>query len=140
MSHGPEDDVADGTALDPNLARPRLKEGLIPPETGIFLKVEKGGNQGRVITLSAGGTYLIGREGADLALADAKVSRKHAEISLLGPGAYFLRDLASTNGTFLNGKRVADRSPLKHEDRIRVGDTIFSFSVVEGSIPVYAQE
>ncbi len=127
-------DGVEGTILDPKLARPRMKEGLVPGHTGIFLKVESGGDTGRIITLSAGGTYLIGREGADIEVDDAKVSRKHAEISLLGPGAYFLRDLASTNGTFLNGKRITERSPIKSEDRIRTGDTILALSVVEDSI------
>jgi len=129
-----ERDDAEGTVLDPHMARPRLKEGLVPPETGIFLRVDRGAAPGRVVTLSTGGTFLIGREGADICLDDAKISRKHAEISLLGPGAYFLRDLASTNGTFLNGHRIADRTPLRHEDTIRIGDTVLTFSVIEESI------
>lgn len=128
------DDAAEGTVLDPHMARPRLKEGLVPPETGIFLRIDEGGADGRVITLSTGGTFLLGREGADICLDDSKVSRKHAEISLLGPGAYFLRDLASTNGTFLNGHRIADRTPLRHEDTIRLGDTVLKFAVIEESI------
>lgn len=125
------------TVFDENLARPPLKEGLVPPDTGIFLRVEEGHDRGRTVTLSAGGTYLLGREGADIDVDDGKVSRKHAELSLLGPGAYFIRDLASTNGTFLNGRRVREeRRPIVHEDRIRIGDTVLSFCVVEGSIKI----
>lgn len=123
-----------GTTLDPKLARPRLKEGLVPGDTGIFLKVERGSGRGATHILSAGGTYLIGREGADIVVEDAKISRKHAEISLLGPGAFFLRDLASTNGTFVNGRRVTERVALNNEDRVRVGDTVFAFYVVEGAL------
>jgi pSer/pThr/pTyr-binding forkhead associated (FHA) protein len=136
MSQDREDDSITGTALDPKLARPRLKESLVPPDTGIFLRVVNGNDRGQLITLSSGGTYLLGREGADIALEDEKISRKHAEISLLGPDAFFLRDLASTNGTFLNGKRVTDKRPLRHEDRIRVGDTVILFAVIQNSIPV----
>lgn len=138
MAKNPGEEVGEGTVLDPRLARPRLKEGLVPPDTGLFLKIEKGVQAGRIITLSAGGTYVLGREGADIVLDDGKVSRKHAEISLLGPDAFFLRDLASTNGTFLNGKRVTDRTAIRHEDHIRVGDTVMLFAVVEGSIAVGA--
>src|SRR5262245_37768021 len=127
------------TTLDPRMARPRLKEGLIPPETGLFLRVEKGNDQGRAITLSSGGTYVLGREGADVAIDDTKVSRRHAEISLLGPEAYFLRDLASTNGTFLNGKRVHDRQRIADGDIIRIGDTTLMFAVVEGSLRMGAR-
>ena len=51
-------DSGEGTMLDPNLARPRLKEGLVPPDTGMFLRVESGEGAGSVFTLSAGGTRL----------------------------------------------------------------------------------
>lgn len=133
MTNHREDDPT-RTKLDPVLARPRLKEGLVPPDSGIFLKMERGSHTGRVITLSRGGTYLLGREGADIVLDDEKASRKHAEISLLGPDAYFLRDLASTNGTFLDGKRVTDRKPLVNGARIRIGDTVLLFAVVEKAV------
>jgi pSer/pThr/pTyr-binding forkhead associated (FHA) protein len=129
-------ELSASTKLDPALGRPRLKEGLIPPDTGIFLKIEVGNGRGRVFTLSAGGVYLIGRDGADIVLEDEKVSRKHAEIGLYGPGAFTLRDLASTNGTRLNGRKVADREMLNHWDLIQLGDTSLRFAVVEGAIAV----
>jgi pilus assembly protein CpaF len=124
------------TQLDPKLARPRLKEGLVPGDTGIWVSILEGVDAGRKETLSSGGVYTIGREGADIALGDAKVSRKHAEIGLYGPGAYVLRDLASTNGTWLNGKPVGDRSRLGNGDEVRVGDTVIRVDIVEGSLPI----
>lgn len=124
----------DSTMLDPRMARPRLQEGIVPPDTGLFLRIEQGEGSGRVFTLSAGGVFLIGREGADIVLEDQKTSRKHAEIALYGPDRYFVRDLASTNGTFLNGRRLRDRKELKHEDRIRIGDTVILFAAVDESI------
>ena len=126
----------EGTVLDPSLAVPRLKEGLVAPETGLFLRIQEGEGAGRVFTISSGGVFVLGREGADIALSDSKVSRKHAEIALYGPERYFVRDLASTNGTFVNGRRVRDRSPLSHEDRIRVGDTVLQFAVIDDSVPL----
>ena len=126
----------DGTMLDPRLARPRLKEGVVPPDTGLFLRIEQGEGAGRVFELSAGGVYLIGRDDADISLPDQKASRKHAELALYGPEKYFIRDLASTNGTFLNGRRLRDRKDLTHEDRIRIGDTVLQFAVIDDSIPV----
>jgi len=128
--------LAETTEYDSHLARPRLKEGLVSPDTGIFLRIEHGSGAGRTFALSAGGVYLIGREGADIALEDEKVSRKHAEIGLYGPGAYVLRDLASTNGTRLNGKRIPEKAKLSHWDEIRVGDTVIRFAVIDGSVPV----
>lgn len=129
-------ELAASTKLDPGLSRPRLKEGLISPDTGIFLRIEEGPGAGRVFQLSAGGVYLIGRDGADIVLNDEKVSRKHAEIGLYGPEAFVVRDLASTNGTRLNGKRISEKAKLAHWDVIRVGDTSLRFAVIEGSISV----
>src|SRR5262252_2835435 len=127
---------AETTAYDPRMGRPRLKEGLVPGKPGIFLRIEQGANAGTTFTLSSGGTYLIGRDGADIPLADEKVSRKHAEIGLYGPGAYIVRDLASTNGTRLNGKKISDKAKLSHWDEIKVGDTVIRFSVIDDAVPV----
>ncbi len=129
-------DYAETTQFDPGMGRQRLKEGLVSPDTGIFLRIESGPGAGQTWTFSPGGVYLIGREGADVALEDEKVSRKHAELGLYGPGAFVLRDLASTNGTRLNGKRISDKVKLNHWDEIRVGDTVLRFSVVEKSVKV----
>ena len=136
MSKQNEKEPLTGTVLDPKLAPRRLKESLVPPDTGIYLRVEKGRDAPELYTLSSGGVYLIGREGADIPLDDDKVSRKHAEIGLYGPDALILRDLASTNGTLLNGRRVMNRAKLKNWDEIRVGDTVLRFVTVADSIPV----
>jgi pSer/pThr/pTyr-binding forkhead associated (FHA) protein len=126
----------EGTVIDVHLAQPRLKEGLVPPDTGLFLRITQGDGAGRTFAFDSGGVFVIGRDGADIALDDPKISRKHAEIGLYGPGSFFIRDLASTNGTFLNGRRIRDRKDLVHEDVIRVGDTTLQFSVIENSVPV----
>ena len=136
MARDSDSNPATATAIDPALARRRLKEGLVPGSTGIFLCIEGGEGEGRLFTLSDGGVHLLGREGADIELDDIKVSRKHAEIGLYGPGAYVLRDLASTNGTFVNGRRVSEKIQLKHRDLVRVGDTGLRFEVIDESIPL----
>lgn len=124
------------TEFDPGMAPKRMKSGLVPPDTGIYLRIEEGNGQGKTFVLSSGGVYTIGREGADIPLDDGKVSRKHAEIGLYGPGAWILRDLASTNGTSLNGRRVDEKINIKHWDLIRVGDTRLRFAVIEKSVKV----
>ena len=130
-----KDDPRD-TVLDPHQAPRRMKGSLVPGDTGIYLRIEGGPDAGKTFVLSAGGTYLIGREGADIALDDEKVSRKHAELGLYGQDAYVLRDLRSTNGTSVNDRRVDQRMNLKHWDLIRIGDTRLRFAVVEKSIKV----
>ena len=135
MSDDKRDDVSN-TVLDPSQAPKRLKAGLVPPGTGIYLRIEEGPDQGKTFELSAGGTYTIGREGADIPLDDSKVSRKHAELGLYGPEAWIVRDLRSTNGTSLNGRRVDDRANLKHWDLIKIGDTRLRFAIIEKAVKV----
>ncbi len=135
MSDDKPDDMAE-TVLDPTQAPKRMKAGLVPPGTGLYLRIEEGADQGKVFELSAGGVYTIGREGADIPLDDSKVSRKHAELGLYGPEAWIVRDLRSTNGTSLNGRRVDDRANLKHWDLIKIGDTRLRFAIVEKAVKV----
>lgn len=129
------DDRVTGTKLDKDLHRPRLKSGFVPNDTRIYLKVERGPDKGQVFDLSPGGSYLIGRRAGDIPLSDEKISARHAEIKILGPEAYLVIDLASTNGTFLNGARI-ERVRIGHDDEIRLGDSFLRLTVHEGTLPV----
>ncbi len=65
---------------------------------------------------------LIGRDPhCDVVLADPMVSARHAQIAP-APSGYWLADLGSTNGTFVNGRRV-QQALLRPGDRIRIGAT-----------------
>ena len=57
---------------------------------------------------------------ADFELDAALVSRLHCRLTTSAEGALEVVDLGSTNGTFVNGRRVR-RSPLVHGDRLKVG-------------------
>jgi adenylate cyclase len=60
------------------------------------------------VLLTAGRTYSVGRAvTCDLAIQDPTVSRNHAELELVAAGVR-VRDLGTTNGTFLNGERILD--------------------------------
>ena len=73
---------------------------------------------------------LIGRDPQnDLVLDDRRVSRKHAEIRLR-LGRYTLYDLQSTNGTYVNGRRVAEKV-LDDGDKISVGGLELVFHAVD---------
>lgn len=61
---------------------------------------------------------------ADIPLLDDKASRVHCGIRL-SDGDFYLKDLKSRNGTFVNGQRVEDTVKLKAGDRIQVGSTVF---------------
>ena len=64
---------------------------------------------------------------------EAKVSRRHARITRRND-EYFIEDLGSTNGTFVNrGRRLlpGDRQPLRDGDEIIVGKTFLRFNVAK---------
>ncbi|HEY9871654.1 MAG TPA: FHA domain-containing protein, partial [Candidatus Obscuribacterales bacterium] len=65
---------------------------------------------------------VIGRHGlqADIAVSDPGVSRRHAAVKMTPEGA-FIRDLGSTNGTYVNGVKVEGEVKLKPGDRITLG-------------------
>jgi len=78
---------------------------------------------------------VIGRSSdCEVHLADPDTSRRHAELRLEG-GRFVLRDLGSTNGTFVNGARV-DRSELEAGDRIQIGANHVTFCQVQSEVAV----
>lgn len=85
------------------------------------------------------GPLLIGRDDrlVSLVINDPFISRTHAAI-VHEEDAFFLQDLHSKNGTYLNGERLApgekSEKPLKHGDRIRLNHVEFEFIVPEESI------
>ena len=71
--------------------------------------------------------FVLGRnESCDFQILSSRVSREHAEIVRDG-GGFKVRDLASTNGTFVNGQRV-DEVRLADGDLVVIADIEFCFS------------
>src|SRR4051794_19797825 len=71
--------------------------------------------------------FTVGRDpGNDIILRDPKVSRHHSEI-VFERGFFVMHDLASANGTFVNGKRIRV-APLTHGAKLRMGNTYGRFS------------
>ncbi len=112
------------------------------PKPHARLVIEKGRSTGKQFMLSDVEAQ-IGRWDADGGIfpdvdldtddPEAKVSRRHARITLTN-GQYFLEDLGSTNGTFINrGKRLSpgQRQALCDGDEIIVGKTFLRFHIVK---------
>ncbi|MGC9043873.1 MAG: adenylate/guanylate cyclase domain-containing protein [Myxococcota bacterium] len=77
------------------------------------------------------GKNIIGRApDANIRLKDPWISRNHAEITVTSDGKFFIEDLASVNGTYLNGQRIS-RGELRHRDNIYFGRTPAIFLVSE---------
>lgn len=76
--------------------------------------------------------YAIGRGSAnDLVVSDARVSRAHALIRPMSRGSFFLLDMGSANGTFLNGRLVTAPAELKNGDIVKVADCVIRFKQSE---------
>jgi hypothetical protein len=85
---------------------------------------------GRSELLGSGGATLGRSREADIVLDDANVSRKHAEVRPSG-GSWIVRDLGSTNGVKVNGRRVDPSRPqsLKRGDVIELGTSRATFEL-----------
>ena len=67
-----------------------------------------------------GDCFVIGRDAdCHLAIASPSVSRRHAQLRLQD-GQWSIEDLRTRNGTWVNGQRIQSRTPLRHNDEIRV--------------------
>src|SRR5205085_1598887 len=95
----------------------------------VHLKVVAGPYKGRVFSFTHHDSFLIGRSrDAHLYLPhDRYFSRNHCLLEI-NPPRCFLRDLNSTNGTFVNGNRVAN-TYLDDGDRIQCGETVLVVEV-----------
>ena len=89
----------------------------------LTLEIVEGPEAGRQVPLET--IVDIGRE-PSLPLhldADTQVSRRHARITAQG-GAATVEDLGSTNGTFVNGRKVSSPVTLERGDHLKVGNTV----------------
>jgi hypothetical protein len=95
-------------------------------DSGAMLVVESapGHTPGSRYDISGGAT--IGRGDVEIVLEDTFASSRHARVDRQG-GAVVLEDLGSTNGTFLNEELLRGPQPLHVGDRIRIGDSVFTF-------------
>jgi len=102
------------------------------------ITVVTGPSTGRVFSVE--GETVVGRgKEAQVRLDDTGASRAHARVFELG-GSYFVEDLGSTNGTFVDGRRI-ERVELQSGDRIHIGPhVILSFSIVDAQAERIAQQ
>jgi hypothetical protein len=103
-------DVVEGGA-------PRVRARLVVVQGGTGLRV------GDWYEIGSGLT--IGRAAAsEIRIDDGYASGRHARV-FGSDGDVYLEDLESTNGTYVNGSRVAVRTRLRPHDMVRIGDTEF---------------
>src|SRR5947208_10028044 len=102
----------------------------------VTLRVLAGPYHGREFSFDQHDTFLIGRsENTHLYLPEDKFFSRHHCLLEIAPPRCFLRDLGSTNGTFVNGQRVSEVF-LRNGDRIQGGEPLLE---VEGHVDQAAQ-
>ncbi|MCZ6603377.1 MAG: GAF domain-containing protein [Planctomycetota bacterium] len=90
-----------------------------------YIEIRDGWNKGMVYEIEAS-KLTIGRDDDEtIPIYDQGVSRRHAEIFRVGE-MYFIRDLGSRNGTYVNEERIEEEL-LRVNDRVRVGNTELVF-------------
>jgi hypothetical protein len=118
---GPSADPQDATGMYSNPA----PVGREPSKPKLRVNSAAGLAAGSAYDLSAGA--LLGRgDQADIRLEDGFASSQHARLVPQGD-VMVLEDLGSTNGTYLNGEPLRGPQPLHVGDKIRIGDSEFSF-------------
>jgi hypothetical protein len=89
----------------------------------VQLVMRAGPNPGKTIPIEKSEIF-IGRDIAnDVLINDAEVSRRHARISIQA-GNYVIEDLGSTNGTFVNGQKLAGPRVLRVGDTVMFGENV----------------
>src|SRR3954463_12519149 len=98
----------------------------------VSLNVVAGPQTGRAFTFDQREPFTMGRSGARILCLpqDRFFSRHHCILEIAPPQA-FIRDLGSTNGTYVNGQRV-DTAYLRSGDRIQGGETVLEVDVSTG--------
>jgi len=99
---------------------------LIPQNVEISLKVLEGEEKGTVYPVSKP-RFLVGRANADVVINDAKVSRVHCALEVSAEGVE-LRDLESTNGTFVDEKPIGTAT-LASGATFRIGSHLFQLII-----------
>lgn len=105
----------------------------------MFIVIIKGTNIGAVFALNKNDLTIIGRGAeCDIRILDLMVSRRHCHIEWKEKN-FYIKDLESTNRTFLNKKEIPGEQKLEPGDTIKIGDTILLFTDKE-EVPIKSVE
>ena len=101
-----------------------LTADLPAPRSGRLARLRPRRGPGTVLASATGGRLVLGRSsGCQLVFADDTVSRRHAELRMVH-GRWILRDLGSSNGTWVNGRQVME-AEVTPGDRVQLGCCAF---------------
>jgi predicted Zn finger-like uncharacterized protein len=119
-------DTGGGTITGRDLHKMGLLE--LPKDKRYSLAVIQGAATGNIFPVTKSRTT-IGRSGCDINLDDPEASRNHAVVEIYGERAV-LRDLGSTNGTFVDVERI-EHSEIGNQMEFRIGSHVLMFIITE---------
>ncbi|MBL9037342.1 MAG: FHA domain-containing protein, partial [Archangium sp.] len=94
-----------------------------PTYSPAFLYVERGPGQGQLLEVKQG-VIVVGRASvSDLRIQHPSISRRHAQVKRVGED-FFVKDLGSQNGTFVNKQRIATEVEVKVGDTLALGNAL----------------
>src|SRR3954462_13873979 len=91
---------------------------------------EKGGGNQQQLTFKKGEVTIGRLAGNDIVLGKGNVSKYHSRL-VLKDGKYIVVDMQSTNGTYVNGKKIAAPQVVRPSDKIYIGDYIINVEAGE---------
>ena len=100
---------------------------------GFQLVVVQGRSASQALKIGTGVMTVGRQQDCQLRIASSQVSRKHCQI-FEKKGLLLVKDLGSSNGTLVNGKRIADQRVLEHNDELCVGSVKFRIERTEDTV------
>jgi len=111
------------------MARDVEESAMKMPEARRFsIAVIQGNNAGEIFNIPKP-RVVLGRSDADIIVDDIEASRQHARVDIMGDRV-ILRDLASTNGTFVNEQKISVTT-LENQSEFRIGTTILMLIITD---------
>ena len=134
MTFARRDEPRTAMAAEPQITSekvepPKITAPQMPAGKRLSLAVINGPDAGSVYRIEKP-RITIGRTGADLALNDSEISRAHAAVEIRDT-QFFVEDLKSTNGTLVDGQKIAGPTELQNHSEFQVGGSTLMLIVTE---------
>lgn len=107
-----------------------MNRTLRPRNLKLALRAESGLSLGEIYPLTQSRNVIGRRVDAAVPIDDARASRNHASIDVQN-GFHYLVDLGSTNGTYLNGRKLERGAAVSVGDEVRIGSLVLRVTLLE---------
>ncbi|MEQ8168790.1 MAG: DUF3662 and FHA domain-containing protein [Candidatus Eremiobacterota bacterium] len=113
--------VKKGKLTEPELEKTAVRK--MPVLSSIWAEIKEGPEKGKPFPLIEGVNIIGRKEEHQIKISGSDISRTHGAIHIEGT-TVMIEDLGSTNGTYVNGKIIKEKTQLKKGDFISLGDTV----------------